>query len=1475
MTVPENLPTDLLGAERTLRGLGWITHPLLGPNEGDPKERGKKPRFSGYNRPDYKGLTSDSHAAKFFANGTPSNLGVAVRKPHVIVDLDSKPDNGASVREWLAGQKELESWPREKTGGGVHLHCVCEDSPTLSGGKAEVAISDTVTAEIFVGPHNVVVSPSVHPSGATYEWERKGPLPKVAWKTLVEIFKIPEKKANRGQGMPAFTGNGDWETLDIVALAKDLGIYGQKIGEGRKHSVPCPWRKEHSAGGEWSEQDTDTVILEPDPENGKDLPGFSCLHAHCSDRSLKDFLEWCNTQRAGVVDAHCAKTLDETTSEIPDDVLPAPAGAHNYTAAAEKIFPLIAGENAWFNRNGTVHEIFEEQNKNGGHGVASLRPLTRERAVPSLEEYARKRGKRIARHETGVDKETKKKWSRWRTVTMPVTSMELILNSNAAQRHLPSIVQLLSCPVLAEDGAGGVKILGRGYHAHAGGTYILEGKTPPQVPLEAAVDALVRLHEEFEFCSPSDLSRALGVCLSPALKMGRFIRDDSPMHVAEATESQSGKDYMQKIHSRIYNARPSVIAPARGGTGSLDETISRALIAGRPFICFSNFRGKLDSAVLESAIRGQGRVECRAYRNAATVDVEPFIWQLSTNGAEFTRDIANRSIITRIRKKPEDFTFKEFPEGDLFAHVKANQPFFLGCVFAVVAEWVAHGKPKTKDNRHDFRTWCQSVDWIVQNIFGLAPLLDGHREEQHRTANPALQWLRDVGNAVIKDGMAGQTLSASEIVDVCDEAGIDLPGRKDSKEDAPVRIGRTMKRLFSDRGVEEVDAETARIRVDGIIATRESRTEYDENRRRDVAVHRYSFDQETPPDPGTLRPVRPVRPVGGLDVEKLHEPPSRVAIKGISPQRGARAHVRVEPGRGVPMEHHLITNAERLADVASDLGPAAADGIALDVETYGEDRLDPRRGEIRLLQLQRKDGTPWILDLKTMGYDLGPVGEILSRAVLVIHNAAFDLGFLRAKCGLRADGRIVDALTASRLLTAGTNTANDLGSVLSRHLGVEIPKELGKSDWGGLLLDDQLDYAARDVFYLHDLRQKLRDELTTAGLGRVWDLEEKVLHVVVDLTTAGFAVDVDRLRSIQDRERRRAEECGGEIQRRLGKSFNVASPKQLTAALREVGFSVDATDVETVRSIGDQDLVASIVGYREAEKLAQQAQSLLEASRRGRIHAGYNPTGTDTGRFSCSKPNLQNVARGELRDCFIAPPGRSLVVCDYSQVELRLAAFIAKDERMVETFKDGTDLHTTTASVVLGVPVDQVSKADRQLAKAVNFGLLYGQSAPGLVRYAKSNYGVEITEGRAREIRDKFFCTYAGLARWHKESMAAARRPATTEARTLLGRRRILPDLQSKRGEWGRFTDLVNTPVQGAAADGLKAALVLIHERLPADAFIVSTIHDEVVVECADGEASEVLSTVKESMVEAWENMVDGPVEVEGGTGRTWGGAKG
>lgn len=344
------------------------------------------------------------------------------------------------------------------------------------------------------------------------------------------------------------------------------------------------------------------------------------------------------------------------------------------------------------------------------------------------------------------------------------------------------------------------------------------------------------------------------------------------------------------------------------------------------------------------------------------------------------------------------------------------------------------------------------------------------------------------------------------------------------------------------------------------------------------------------------------------------------------------------------------------------------------------------------------------------------------------------------------------------------------------------------------------------------------------------------------------------------------------MQTKLG-PINMASPPQLLKALQAAGEEVPATDNESLQTLKDKELAAGIIAYRDAEKLAQQTSGLLKEVHHGRIHADFDPNGARTGRFSCKRPNLQNVPRGELRKCFIAPEGKALVVCDYSQIELRLAAAIAGDERMLEAFKNGTDLHTATAAIVLEKAPDEVSKADRQLAKAVNFGLIYGQSPKGLVRYAKTSYGVEMSETRAGAIRERFFRAYSGLERWHRRCSRDARGFQSKESRTLLGRRRLLAE-----GDWWpRFAGLVNTPVQGSAADGIKRALTLLHDhpQRPATANIVATIHDEIVVECDQSDAEAVLALTKRCMLESMEQIAPGcPVEVEGGIGKSWGEAK-
>ena len=489
---------------------------------------------------------------------------------------------------------------------------------------------------------------------------------------------------------------------------------------------------------------------------------------------------------------------------IPGDVFPVPAGEIEFTVAGEIIFGVIAPKHRVFIRGGSVHEV-----KDDGDGPAHFAPLSPERFCSLVESFEH----RVARREWQEGCGRGKGKYIWRSSRMPVHAAKILLCSDAAVHNLPPVRQLAACPILTKNG----KVLARGYDPHAGGTYVTDGDIPPEIPLEAAVTAILRLLEDFNFATDADKSRGVASILSPALKMGDWIDDDFPMDFSEAKESQTGKTYRLKMVCRVYNEVATGITAPRGGVGSLDESISTALIKGRPFIMVDNFRGRLDSTILEQAIRGERRVACRALRVGADVDTKPFNWQMSSNGAELTRDIANRSIITRIRKQEAGYRFKEHAEGDLLAHVAARQTFYLGAVFSIIKEWERNGCPKTDESRHDFRGWCQSLDWIVQHIFKLVPLLDGHREEQVRTANPALQWFRDVTLAVQKSGGFGRALTTAQLVSIAEDAGVEFPGNSVSREEPHQRAGKILGRLFREN-------EGRPVVIDGMRVVREERS---------------------------------------------------------------------------------------------------------------------------------------------------------------------------------------------------------------------------------------------------------------------------------------------------------------------------------------------------------------------------------------------------------------------------------------------------------------------------------------------------------------------------------------------------------------------------------------------------------------------------------------------------------------------------
>jgi DNA polymerase-1 len=339
-----------------------------------------------------------------------------------------------------------------------------------------------------------------------------------------------------------------------------------------------------------------------------------------------------------------------------------------------------------------------------------------------------------------------------------------------------------------------------------------------------------------------------------------------------------------------------------------------------------------------------------------------------------------------------------------------------------------------------------------------------------------------------------------------------------------------------------------------------------------------------------------------------------------------------------------------------------------------------------------------------------------------------------------------------------------------------------------------------------------------------------------------------------------------------GTTWNWNSHQQIRQSLALAGCAVENTTDETLASAA-HPLAELLRRYRASQKKASTygLNWLKNVAEDGRVYAGWRQLGAKTGRMASGKPNLQNLPRDPAyRQCFLAPPGRVLIKADYSQIELRIAAKVSGDEAMIEAFRRGDDLHTLTARLLTGRK--KVSKQERQLAKPVNFGLIYGLGADSLMRKARSEYQVELTKEQAEAYRHAFFTRYSGIARWHqqlrRERCHQMLGRGEAQTRTLTGRRVLV-----KREFWhgGR----ANYIVQGTGGDGIKLALALLWERRQerADAFPVLVIHDEIVVEAEEGQADESAEWLKRTMLDAMTPLLEPvPVEVEVKIARTWGG---
>lgn len=579
------------------------------------------------------------------------------------------------------------------------------------------------------------------------------------------------------------------------------------------------------------------------------------------------------------------------------------------------------------------------------------------------------------------------------------------------------------------------------------------------------------------------------------------------------------------------------------------------------------------------------------------------------------------------------------------------------------------------------------------------------------------------------------------------------------------------------------------------------------------------------------------------DTASLGTGPAVATVSAAELLTGAGVAVRylVEPAQAEQALSELLT--------LPDTGPWGLDIETMPLPAFRTDSkagLDPWRSSIRLVQVYPGGPTCYVFDIAALG--LSPLRELLQARAFLAHNAVFELKHLLH--GGAAPTRLGCTLLQDNALGNGRRS---LAVLAADRLAWAMDKTLQVSDWTAAnLTGAQLDYAALDAVAAYQLARVQTPQLQERDLIRCYQLMRDAQRAIAQLELNGCPFDTAAHTALIAQWQSTAEQARGELDSLLN-GANPDSPLQLSKWLA-ANLPADMLETWPKTATGqlqtDADALAGLtlpaLEPLKRYKLAVKGLSTYGKGYAahispvtGRIHASFTIGGTATGRLSCSSPNIQNPPRDPAFRALFAPtPGRCLVVADYGQIELRVAALVSGDPAMLAVYEQGQDLHRKTAAAFLNKEPGDVTKAERQIAKGINFGMLFGSGAKGLQAFCKSSYGVDLSLAQADKARAAFFSAYPGLSAWQGQTRKAAE--LAKQVRTPGGRVR---GLDKNIG-----TECLNTPVQGGAAECLLATLA----ALDVDSLggrLVNIVHDELVVECEPEQAGAVSAAVEAAMV--------------------------
>lgn len=1455
LEIPSSFPATAIEIAELYISQGVTVFPLYPPGTGPGKQDGKNPAVTGYRqlRSDW---ATEADQKKYWGGPPAYNMAMLLPPGHVVVDLDSKADDGLRVRQWLEAQASLAATLQVKTLGGRHLYFRCEDLPALTkpdgsprGTPLVSVINAAVTAELMLPGMHITVPPSRRQSGFVYAWLGSGKPTSISWKTLQDIFGFKEPSSGRSSGSRAASDRenlqsrhaGDLESLDVVKLFTEAGIYGGCISSSEgKHSVKCPFSEQHSDHGEgWSAADTSAVIYEP--SEGR-RPAFDCKHAHCQGRKIHDVIERFDATHPGLVDDCCNERYRQKII-LPGEGQP----AREFSLAVADA--LIATKKIYIRGD----ELVELRSFTSHSHETRLDPITPTDAITALEEFV----------QFGVNKASKNGEFRFLPKSMTTEHASILLGAHPFRQRLPRIKRMLGVPMPVFSKDGDIVLPAKGYDQNEQ-TFL--DFTAPEIEVVSFTTALQIIDDllgdaasgGFPWQDQHAKVAAISRLLTPFCR-GLMGWQKAPVFLMVANQPRLGKDTLANVVEVLYTGEASLSPPLeKAGDAEMRKRITATLRAGSPFLHIANVRQYVDFPSLEAATDASVIWKDRELGHSKQLVLPNHAeYSLSMNiGSTLTADLHARAVIIRLFWSGEDPNTRKFRHQDILGWVKSNRSRVLGALHALVLRWDEMARPSGPTPFASFPSWSRIVGGIMVAC-GLGDPCVRPPDLRAQIGDQDTEHMRMIfvlvheahGNEYIKKDRLYALMRKEE---ECPFPYLKLDNRDDQ-----TKLGKILER-YRDR---ELSGITMRI------------DESDKHRKRYAFIRIQNSGAAVAggPDVQTLQTSQTCNrdqsspSVGCTDSSPAQATATSENLHGQNDEKVCNVCKVADTGGGFIK----INSSDGLHDVLMELSSCPDADVALDIETYGKDKgdaLDPRKGSIRLLQLAIQKQV-YVIDLHAVGEAIRTVLASLASRHLIGHNLAFDLSFLARQFDFKASS-VFCTMTASRILGAGDlSQKHDLGAVVERLLNVELKKEHGASDWSGVLSEEQWRYAANDVALLASLKCKLLVGLKDADLERTAELEMNTVLVAVELQRNGIALNVPKVSAIRDKLVIQQGDSLAALRRIAGDMFNPNSPDQVLEALRARGHLVPDTKEDTLSQLADP-LAFSIIETRQIKKQIESCDALLcRVEVDGRVHACFDPMQARTGRFSSKAPNMQNIPRGELRSCIKARDGYKLIGADYSQIELRVAASISGEERMLEAYRKGADLHVQTASLVLGKDSSSISKDERQLAKAVNFGLLFGQKAKGLVIYARSNYGVKLEEARAAEIREAFLQAYPTLAAWQREQNEAAKH--VCEIRTIIGRRRRLPS--NLDSWWMRYSALLNTPVQGSAADGLKFALCRLLLEQPDDCCLVSCIHDEILVEAPEERALEIKAMVEQIMVEEMQSLFPAvPIEVEAKIFETW-----